>query len=142
MRYHARSATVRVLLGGSVASLIGALSLGACKGDITSPFNFGQLVSIGISGDSVVTVGDTIRLSTRGKIDGIIGILASDRVLDAVWSVSNPTIVSVTPVHPPPGDSTSTASLLVRGVRAGSVQVTATARKVSGTTTVRVVPAP
>ncbi len=141
MRYHARSATVRVLVRASIASLTCALLLSACR-PITNPFaDEGRLTRIEINGDSVVQVGNTLRLSTYGRVSGVVGILTYDRVLDAAWSASDPTIVSITPIKPPAGDSTSTASLLVRGVRAGSVQITVSARGVHATAPVRVTPA-
>lgn len=142
MRYDARSATGRVLARGLVASLAWALPLSACGEKITKPIiDEGRLVSINISGDSIVHVGDTVRLSTFGRVSGIIGLLTYDRVLDAVWTVSDPAVASVTPIKPPPGDSTSTAAVLVKGLRPGSVQVTATARRVRESVGVRVVPA-
>lgn len=139
MLYRARSITLRVLLGGLAASLVGTLPLGACAGNITNPFaDEGRLISIAISGDSVVKVGDTIRLSTWGKVGGIIGIFSYDRVLDATWSVSDPTIASLASVKPLPGDTTSGSTVVLRGLRAGRVQVSATARRVTGQTSVSV----
>lgn len=121
------------LNAGLLGSLVAALSLGACGGNITNPFgNEGQLTTIAISGDSVVQVGDTIHLSARGKVAGVLGPFSYDRVLDAVWTISDPTIASLTPVALLPGDTTSGSAVVLRGLRTGAVQVTATARGVSG----------
>lgn len=138
MPYHARSATVRILLVGSIATLLGVVSLEAC-GNVTSPFDFSHLTSISISGDSVVQVGDTIRLSASGKDEAIIWVTPDDRVLDARWTVSNPAVASLTPVILAPGDTTSGSAVLLRGLRTGTVQVTAAARGVSGERSVTVI---
>jgi hypothetical protein len=112
---------------------VAALSLSACKGSITSPFgNEGRLLSIAISGDSLVQVGDTIRLSARGKVDGVLGVFSYDRVLDATWSISDPAVASLIPVKLAVEDSTSGSAVLLRGLKAGGAQVTVTARGVSG----------
>lgn len=143
--HRARSATARVVLTGLIIPLpiLSALLLTACGEAFTSPFaNEGRLLSISVSGPSVVQVGDTIRLSTWGKVDGLIGIFTYDRVLDARWTVSDPSIASIAPVQLPPGDTTSTSAVIVRGLRTGSVQVSAAARGVTGSATVNVGSAP
>lgn len=143
MRHRARSTSVRVLVTGSLVPLFCGLLLSACGEKITMPFtNEGRLLSIRVSGPGVVQVGDTIRLSTWGKVDGIIGIFTYDRVLDARWTVSDPTIASLAPVKLLPSDTTSGSAVIVRGLRTGSVQVTAAARGVSGSAAVNVVNAP
>lgn len=128
---------------GWAGVLAAILSLTACGGNITEPFNFGgRLVSISIQGDSLVQSGDTVRLSAQGKLSGLIGSLAYDRVLDAVWTVSDPEVASIVPVKPLAGDTTSSSAVILTGLRQGTVQVTATARGVQGSASVRVLPTP
>lgn len=123
-----------------------ALGLAACDlsgiggvGQITG----GTLVAIEVGGDSVVAVGDTIRVGATGRIDGIAGIFGYDRLLDATWRSSDPTVASVAVRLPPAGDSTTSTRAVVRGLRAGTVQVRAAARGKSGERTVTVIdPAP
>lgn len=143
MLYRAHSASVRIPLSRLITPAMAALLLGACGGNITNPFaDEGRLESIAISGASVVQVGDTIRLSATGKVGGITGIFYRDRVPDARWTVSDPTIASVTSIEIAPGDTTSHGAVLVRGLRAGDVQVTATARRVAGSAAVHVAGTP
>lgn len=119
------------------------VALAACGaggvGDIVGVLGVGPLVSITVSGDTVVAVGDTVRLSTWGKRDGVLGMFVYDRVLDATWRVSDPTVASIVTVLPPPGDSTSTSAAIVTGRRQGSVQISAAARGVQAVTNVHVV---
>lgn len=124
------------------SSIVAVLVLSAC-GNITNPFaDEGRLESIRISGDTMVAVGDTIRLSTWGNVGGVLGFLLYDRVLDAVWSASDPKIASIVPVKPIAGDTISGSAVILTGLRPGSVQVTAAARGVTGKTTVRVISPP
>jgi hypothetical protein len=119
-------------------SLAALLSLSACK--ISTDIGIGgALNEITLSGPSFVAVGDTVRLSTWGRVSGIIGILAYDRVLDASWTVSDPSIATLVPTLPPKNDTTTTASAIVRGLGPGSVEITVSARGISGKTTMRVV---
>ena len=90
----------------------------------------------------MVQVGGTTRLSAYGKVSGITGLLNYDRLPDAVWTVSDSTIARITPVSPPTGDTTSSASAVVQGLRAGNVRITASARGVSGTIEERVIAGP
>jgi len=117
----------------------GAGGVGDIVGDIVGVLGVGPLVSITVSGDTVVAVGDTVRLSTWGKRDGVLGMFVYDRVLDATWRVSDPTVASIVTVLPPPGDSTSTSAAIVTGRRQGSVQISAAARGVQAVTNVHVV---
>lgn len=108
-------------------------------GKITIPFaDEGQLTSIAISGDTVVQVGDTIRLSARGTVAGVIGIFGFDRVPDAVWSISDHTIASIAPVKQIAGDTTSGSAIILTGLQQGRVQVAAAARGVKGSIVVRI----
>ena len=125
--------SVRRVTGRMLILSVAVFSLSACKGSITNPFgNEGRLLSIAISGDSLVQVGDTIHLSARGKVDGVLGEFGYDRVLDAAWSISDPAIASISPVTLAPGDTTSGSTVKLRGLRTGSAQVTVTARGVRG----------
>lgn len=137
----ARRALVRRAAHGT--AFVPIVALAACGaggvGDIAGVLGVGPLVSITVSGDTVVAVGDTVRLSTWGKRDGVLGMFVYDRVLDAAWSVSDPNVASIVTVLPPPGDSTSTSAVIVTGRRQGNVQVTATARGVQGAREVVVV---
>ncbi len=126
----------------SVGILVVVLSLTAC-GNATNPLNNeGQLMSIGVSGTTVVQAGDTVQLSARGKVRGLLGPFTYDRVLDAVWAVSDPKIASIVPVKPIAGDTTSGSAIILTELQQGSVQVTATARGVQGSATVRVLSTP
>lgn len=124
-----------------VAACAAAVLLsGACIDQITNPYaDEGVLKSISVSGPDSVLVGDTIRLGARGTVGGLTGLFFFDRLLDAKWSVSDASLAQLTSILPPSGDSTSTTQALVRGLRAGTVQVTARARNISGVKTVRVV---
>lgn len=97
-------------------------------------------MSIAVRGDPVVEVGDTLRKHATGQVSGVLGIFTYDRVLDAQWSVSDPSVAQLTPVVPPPSDSTSTASAILRGLRPGTVRITARARGVEGHGSLRVIP--
>jgi len=100
-----------------------------------------RLVGIAVDQGSVVEVGDTIRLTAAGDVNGVLGMFMYDPVLDARWSLSDPTVAQLQLLPaPPPEDSFPRARTLIRGLRPGSTQVTATARGVSGQATVRVIP--
>jgi hypothetical protein len=118
-----------------------ALVLTACV-DVTGlDIAGGHLISISVHEGTVVEIGDTVRLTATGSVDGLLGIFSYDPLLDAVWAVSDPTIARVEPLPPPPPeDSFPRARTLIRGRRLGSVQVTASARGVTGDATVRVIP--
>lgn len=118
-----------------------ALVLTACV-DVTGlDIAGGHLISISVHEGTVVEIGDTVRLTATGSVDGLLGIFSYDPLLDAVWAVSDPTIARVEPLPPPPPeDSFPQARTLIRGRRLGSVQVTASARGVTGDATVRVIP--
>lgn len=128
------------------AASIGIMAIAACgaggAGDIAGVLGVGQLSSIRISGDSVVAVGDTIRLSARGTRAGVLGMFVYDRVLDASWSVSDPNVATIVTVLPPASDSTSGSAVIVTGRRQGIVQVVASARGVQASRSVRVVSSP
>ena len=118
-----------------------ALALTACA-DLTGlDFVGGHLTSISVDHGAIVEVGDTVRLSATGSVDGLIGLFSYDRLLDASWAISDPTIAQLQPLPPPPPEDSSTPTrTLVRGRRPGTVTVTATARGLSGEAPVRVIP--
>ncbi|HKG93073.1 MAG TPA: hypothetical protein VKA84_14310 [Gemmatimonadaceae bacterium] len=123
---------------------LAALTLGACEQwDFTglSPGG-GHLTSVAVGPmHGVVEVGDTLRMGAAGSVDGLLGLLFYDRLLDAAWSSRDSGTVRLVPVPPPPPtDSESVAQVLVRGVSPGLATVTATARGISGSATVRVIP--
>jgi hypothetical protein len=100
----------------------------------------GHLTSISVDG-GIVEVGDTVRLSATGSVDGIIGIFSYDRLLDARWAISDPKIAQLQPLPlPPQQDSSTPTQTLVRGLRPGTVTVTASARGLSGNAPFRVIP--
>lgn len=138
-RAHSVAVVARRVLFGTAIGLLAS----ACRDGIANPFaSEGRLSAITVSGDTIVQVGDTARFSAVGSVSGVVGLLTYDRLLDAAWSVSDSTIVRITPLVPPRTDSTSTAAVLVTGLRSGNVQLTATARGVHGSTAVHVVAAP
>jgi hypothetical protein len=101
----------------------------------------GHLTGISVDHGAIVEVGDTVRLSATGSVDGIIGILFYDRLLDAIWTISDPTIAQLQPLPlPPPQDSSTPTQTLVRGQQPGTVTVTASARGLSGKAPLRVIP--
>jgi hypothetical protein len=118
-----------------------AFVLTACA-DLTGlDFVGGHLTSISVEHGGIVEVGDTVRLSATGSVDGIIGLLSYDRLLDASWAISDPTIAQLQLLPPPPPQDSSTPTrTMVRGRRPGTVTVTATARGLSGEAPVRVIP--
>lgn len=118
-----------------------ALGLGACIDFTGLDIAGGHLISIWVDQGGVVEVGDTLRLTASGNVDGLLGIWSYDPILDARWAVSDPAIAQVVPLPPPPkGDSFPTARTLIRGLRPGAVHVSATARGVRGEAIVRVFP--
>lgn len=101
----------------------------------------GHLTGISVDHGAIVEVGDTVRLSAWGSVDGILGLFSYDRLLDATWAISDPTIAQLQLLPPPPlQDSSTPTRTLVRGRRPGTVTVTATARGLSGGAPVRVIP--
>lgn len=120
-----------------------ALMLTACVDFTGLDIAGGHLTSISVDHGAIVEVGDTVRLSATGGVDGIIGLLAYDRLLDATWTISDPTIAQLQLLPaplPPPQDSSTPTRTLVRGRRPGTVTVTASARGLSGAAPVRVIP--
>lgn len=84
--YRAPAALLTLALTGCDFSGIGGL------GEVTSAIG-PTLSSISVSGDSVVAVGDTVRLSAVGGLSGGIAFLyGGDRLLDATWTSSDRTI--------------------------------------------------
>lgn len=115
----------------SFALVAFAATLG-CGPQITNPFgDQGRLTQIQVSGPPTVRVGDTVRFTAIGNVSGVLGIFELDRLTDAAWSVSDPSLAQVTPIPITPNDTTSYAQALVRGVSVGTVQVIVNARGVS-----------
>jgi hypothetical protein len=105
----------------------------------------GRLIAIDLwsngSTVGIVEVGDTVRVSTLGRVNGAVGMFVYDRVLDAAWRSSDPTVARVERLPPPPRtDSTTPGETLVRGLMPGTTRVTATARGIVGEMSVRVIP--
>jgi hypothetical protein len=121
--------------------LAAALVPAACA-DLTGlDFVGGHLTGIAVDQGAIVEVGDTVRLTAMGAVDGLIGIFSYDRLLDARWAVSDPAIAQLQLLPPPPPEDSSTfAQVLIRGVKPGTAHVTATARGFTGAATVRVIP--
>lgn len=134
----------RVQRSHRCVALIAALTVSACRGTITNPYgDEGRLTSIEVGGPtSTVAVGDTIRLTAIGRVSGVIGAIAVDRLMDAVWTVSDASLAQLSPIPAVPNNDTSYAQALVRGVAAGTVRVTVSARGRSGAVLLRVTPAP
>ena len=95
------------------------------------------------SSAAIVEVGDTVRVSTLGRVGGVVGIFSYDRVYDAVWRSSDTSVARVprraqarTDVNEAPVSSEA----LIWGERVGTARVTATARGVVGDIAVRVIP--
>jgi hypothetical protein len=132
---------MRALMLRCIVPLLCAVALSACIDFTGLDIAGGHLTGIDVTKGTVVEVGDTVRLTAAGDIDGLVGWFSYDPVLDARWTVSNPSIARLEPLPPPPKeDSFPKARTLVRGVSAGTVRVIATARGVSGEATVRVFP--
>ncbi len=128
----------RVLLCVAGSGLV--LVLAACTDFTGLDFARTDLVSIGLTGESVVEVGDTVRVKATGGVSGIIGMFSYDLLPDARWSVSDPSIAQLQTPPPASIDTLFPAQMLVRGIRAGSTQIKATARGLSGDATIRVIP--
>ncbi len=100
----------------------------------------GRLVGINVD-HALVEVGDTVRVTASGTIDGLIGLLSYAPILDAVWATSDATIARIELLPPPPPtDSFPRARALIRGVRPGTARVTATSGGITGEATARVIP--
>lgn len=99
------------------------------------------LDKISLTGPSMVQVGDTIRLTASGSVTGLVGFLLIDPIRDGSFTVSDVTIAAIVPFNPPPGDTTSFASVRVEGLKSGRVQVTVSARGKSDTHSIDVTPA-
>ena len=119
--------------------LIGTALISGCNLDLTGVAGGSTgLISISLTGPSTVQVGDTIRLSASGSPNGLIGFLVLDPIRDGKFTVSDATIAAIIPLIPPPGDTTSVASVRVQGLKSGSVLVTVSARGKSATHPVEV----
>ena len=123
-------------------ALGGVITLGGCR-DITGAFDFigGELTRINVGHNAAVfEAGDSVGVDATGSVSGVVGILAYDPLHDAVWAVSDPSVATIRPLPPVPGDSFPRARATVRGLRPGPVTVIASARGLAGRTTLQVVP--
>jgi hypothetical protein len=121
--------------------VLSTMLMAGCKLDFAAATGGAtELDRISLSGPSTVQVGDTIRLTASGSVTGLAGLLFLDPIRDGEFSVSDATIASILPFNPPPGDTTSLASVRVKGLKAGSVQVTVRARGKSDTHSIAVTP--
>jgi hypothetical protein len=99
-----------------------------------------DLSSIGVTSGGIVEVGDTVRLDASGSVSGLIGIFSYAPILDAVWSVSDPSIARLELLPPPPPeDSYPHARVLVHGLQPGKVTVSAQSHGIHGSAEVRVI---
>lgn len=128
-----------VLLGVFLAS---TAAVAGCNLDLAGvPGGPTQLGKISLTGPSTVQVGDTIRLTASGSVTGLIGFFLIDPIRDGKFTVSDSTIAAIVPFNPPPGDTTSFASVRVDGLKCGSIQVTVSTRGKSATHAIQVTPA-
>lgn len=135
-----RNASRLSLSGAALVSL--ATLATACNMGITEPASLdiagGHLTAIGISGDSIVSVGDTIRLQASGSIDGLLGMFSYDPLDDAKWSTENATIATVTPRATQPGEQPY-ARAMISGVAQGTTFIKVSARGISARWPIHVV---
>jgi len=116
-----------------VAILLVAATATACNpGNI---FPSSRLVYIEVDGDTVVAVGDTIRLTARGTRDLIAS--TPDPLWDASWSSMDRRIATVILI-PRISDDSLAPPVLVNGVQPGRVVIEVSARGVSATHVVSV----
>jgi hypothetical protein len=111
-----------------VAMPLVAAMVTAC--DLGNIFPPPRLVYIEVDGDTVVAVGDTIRLTAKGTR----GLIAStpDPLWDAKWSSTDNRVATVIVVPRPRADTLS-SPVLVQGVQPGRVVIVVSARGVSAT---------
>lgn len=99
----------------------------------------GKLIAVTVS-SAIVEVGDTVRVTAQGQLDGLLGLLYFDPVRDAKWAVADG-IATLEPIPPPPPtDTTWTARTWVRGKQPGRTFVRARARGITGQGLLRVIP--
>ena len=108
-----------------------AVSLAGCALPSDLDIAGGRLQAIGISGDTVVAVGDSTRLTATGSVSGLVGILSYDPLADARWSTSNPGLVTVMPIPPTANDTFPAARVLIRGMSEGTATISVSARGIS-----------
>jgi hypothetical protein len=125
-------------LGGCI-DFSGLDELSAALGPTLEGISVWAVRSDGGPDSNVVAVGDTLRVAAAGKVGGVVGLFTYDRLLDAAWSTSHPSVATVEPRLPPAGDSTTTAQAVVRGLRPGVLRVRAAARGKLGELQLRVV---
>lgn len=119
--------------------MITVFSFGACRAFDGLDFIGGNLIAISLRGGSLVEIGDTLRFEATGSVDGVVSLFLMDPLLDASWSLDNPSIAKLEPLPPPVPDSFPRARIMVRGVQAGQVRITAAARGLRGDANVRVI---
>jgi len=140
MRRYSQFKPTNDLLAG--VFLIGTVLVTGCNADLAGVSSLQTgLNKISLTGPSTVQVGDTVRLTASGSVTGLIGFLLIDPIRDGKFAVSDPTIAAILPFNPPPGDTTSFASVRVEGLKIGRVEVTVSARGKSESHSVEVTPA-
>lgn len=112
--------------GAGGSTLLVLVCLCGCDLSGLTDISGGHLTSIDIYGDTLVAVGDTVRLSATGRLDGLIGILSYDPMNDARWSSWPPSIAIVE-------SSAKGSTILLRGISPGRAIIEAKARGVTGT---------
>lgn len=127
-----------------LAGLAAALCLSACSAPTGLDFLGGgrlQSITLSASGGPVVEVGDTIRLTAIGTVDGLVGLFHYAPILDAVWATTDPSVARLEALPaPPPDDPAPSARTLVRGIAPGTARVSASSGGVTGEVPVRVLP--
>lgn len=90
---------------------------------------------------AIVEVGDTLRLSALGRGAGLLALFNYDRLLDATWRTGHSDLIRVDLLPLPPSqDSTTTTRAIVHGRAPGVATVAVSARQVTGSIDVRVIP--
>ena len=131
-----RRCVVLAIAAGIVASV------GAC--DLSSPAGLFEapLREIDLGPSVVLEVGDTTTITAIGYVGGVLGILMYDPLRDAVWRVSDSSIVRLERLPPPaPTDSYPKARVRLRAVAPGRALIVAFARGFADTVTADVEPA-
>ena len=140
MRCHSTTPGVRPLEALRAVALATIVVAGeGCN--FKNPFDFdiggGGVVAIQIRGDTVVSVGDTVRLLAAGDVDGVIGMFFYDPLPDVRWSISDASMATLTP-GPPTPEEIPASYATVKGLREGIVTITVTARDLRAQHAIRI----